>query len=227
MMHIVMFSPRPERQEMVQGPRKLIAAVRINSLGQPAHNPEIHGQDVKVLREAGPENRNHDCTGTENHRFDRRRVFSGETKGCGVLVVDLVDILVERTPVHRAVHPIMPSILQHKKDSNLNRHRRPGRERHAGVHAAGLGHWVEEPDLGEFDGEVGEEDEFCAGPLLGDGGDLLPLDLVFVEIGDAVDYDPGETAAEVDGFVHDEAEDSGGEDIVLHVGIPALRGVDC
>jgi hypothetical protein len=32
---------------------------------------------------------------------------------------------------------------------------------------------VEEPDLGELDGEVGEEDEFGAVPLFGCCGDFL------------------------------------------------------
>lgn len=72
---------------------------------------------------------------------------------------------------------------------------------------------------------MGEEDEFRASPLLGDGGDLLALQLVLVEVGDATDDDPGETAAEVDCFVHDETHDSSREDVVLHVGIPALRSV--
>jgi hypothetical protein len=61
--------------------------------------------------------------------------------------------------------------------------------------------------------------------LFCDSWDLLPLNLVFVKIGYAVDYDPGKTAAKVDRLVHDEAENTGREDIVLHVGIPALRGL--
>ena len=82
---------------------------------------------------------------------------------------------------------------------------------------------MEEPDLGQLDGEVGEEDEFRAVPLFGEGGDFLPLNLVLVEVGDAIDYYPRETAAEVDDFVHHEGHDSGGEDIVLHVRVPTLR----
>ena len=46
------------------------------------------------------------------------------------------------------------------------------------------------------------------------------LDLVFVEVLHPVDDDPGERPAEVDHLVHDKRHYTGGEDIVLHVGIP-------
>jgi len=69
-----------------------------------------------------------------------------------------------------------------------------------------------------------EEDELRACPLFSSGWDLLPLNLVFVEVGYGIDYNPGNAAAKIDGFVHDETEDSGREDIILHVGIPTLDG---
>ena len=46
------------------------------------------------------------------------------------------------------------------------------------------------------------------------------LNLVFVEVWDHADDDPGQTAAEVDGLVHDEAHDTGGEGIVADVCVP-------
>jgi hypothetical protein len=51
------------------------------------------------------------------------------------------------------------------------------------------------------------------------------LDLVFVEVGHAVDDDPGERAAEVDEFVHHEGHDAGCENVVLHVCVPGLEFV--
>lgn len=48
------------------------------------------------------------------------------------------------------------------------------------------------------------------------------LNLVFVEVGHAVDDYPGEGAAEVDHLVHDERHDARREDIVLHVCVPSL-----
>ena len=116
----------------------------------------------------------------------------------------------------------MPSILQNKENADMEEHCSPGGERDAGVHSTICSHWVEEPYLRELDGEVGQEDEFRAVPLLGGSGDLLPLNLVLVEVGDAIDDDPGNTAPEVDAFVHNEGHDSGGEDIVLHIRVPGL-----
>jgi hypothetical protein len=46
------------------------------------------------------------------------------------------------------------------------------------------------------------------------------LDLVAVEVWYPIDDDPRKGATKVDDLVHDEGHDTGGEDIVLHVGIP-------
>lgn len=46
------------------------------------------------------------------------------------------------------------------------------------------------------------------------------LDLVLVEERDGVDENPRERAAEVDGLVHDEGHDTGGQNIVVHVSVP-------
>lgn len=54
--------------------------------------------------------------------------------------------------------------------------------------------------------------------LLCEDADLL--NLVFVERLHPVDDDPGKRPAKVDDFVHDKRHYTGGEDIILHVGIP-------
>lgn len=46
------------------------------------------------------------------------------------------------------------------------------------------------------------------------------LNLVLVEIGNAVDNDPGKRAAKVDEFVHQKGHDTSGEHIVANVRIP-------
>lgn len=46
------------------------------------------------------------------------------------------------------------------------------------------------------------------------------LDLVLVEGGYGVNYDPGQTATKVDDLVHHEGHDAGGEGVILHVQIP-------
>lgn len=118
----------------------------------------------------------------------------------------------------------MPCILHHEEYSELKADFRPSWEWHTGLETNGLAHWVEEPDLGKLDGEVREEDQFCAHPLLPDGWDLRPLNLVLVEVWYAVDDDPRYAATEVDDLVHHEAHDSGCQDIVGHVSIPGLNG---
>lgn len=154
--NIMMLGTSPERKEMVQTPWEIVTAVRIDSLEETAGNPEIHGQDVEVLSAQSPDNRDDDGTGTENHGFDRGRVFGGESEGGRVLVVNLVDVLVEESPVEDSVHPVMPCILQDEEDRDLKSHGLPRRERDASIHATRLGHWVKEPDLREFDGEMTE-----------------------------------------------------------------------
>jgi hypothetical protein len=78
-------------------------------------------------------------------------------------VVQLVDVLVERTPVQSAVRPVVEHVLKHEEEGDLRRHDRKRREgdlvrRHAKVAADG----VEEVDQGELAGEVGEEDDLGA-----------------------------------------------------------------
>lgn len=69
---------------------------------------------------------------------------------------------------------------------------------------------------------MGEENKFRTCPLFGGGGDLCSLDLVFVEVWDLSDDDPGEGTTEVDAFVHYEGENARGEGVILHVCVPAL-----
>ena len=102
---------------------------------------------------------------------------------------------------------------------------------------------MEEPDLGQLDGEVAQQNEGRAFPLLFPGGDFLLcgcqysdqaktsadivtdiLDLVFVEGGYGIDDDPREGTSEVNQLVHDEAHDSGRKGVILHPEIPSLEG---
>lgn len=52
------------------------------------------------------------------------------------------------------------------------------------------------------------------------GATTYALDLVLTEIRDLVHQDKRKGAAEVNDFVEDEGHDAGGEDIVLHIGVP-------
>ena len=92
-------------------------------------------------------------------------------------MVNLMNVLVERTPMKRTMGPVMPGVLQHKEHSDLvsikclvlidsgsqRRHFTRGtiqhcekrRKRYAGRKADVLSHWVEEPDkVNEFLGAL-------------------------------------------------------------------------
>ena len=172
-MHVVVLGTGPERQEVVQRPGEFVAAVCVDGLEQAEHNPEVHGQEVQVAGDGTPENRRADGTETEHHDFDRRGVFSGQTEGRRVLVVDLVDVFIEEAVVHGAVDPVVPGILENEEDGNLEGHLIDTRERDGVAEAEELAHGVEEPDLRELDGEVGEEDEEGALPLFPSSRDLI------------------------------------------------------
>lgn len=88
-------------------------------------------------------------------------------------MVDLVDVLVERSPVESTVRPVVPGVLHDKEYGDLECHLGPRGERNAGVHAEIFTHGVEEPNLGELDGEVGKENHLGASPLLFSGGNFL------------------------------------------------------
>lgn len=170
---VVVVSTGPEREEVVERPGELVAGVRVDGLEDTKNDPDVHGQDVKVLGDGAPQNGAADRAETEDHDFNRRRVFCCHTERRGVLVVDLVDVLVQRAPVHCAVGPVVPGVLENEEDCDLVGHCENGRERSGSLETEVLRHGVEEPDLREFDGEVRNEDELCALPLLLCGRDLL------------------------------------------------------
>lgn len=105
------------------------------------------------------------------------------------------------------VEPVMPCVLEDEEDGNLHGHGLDRGEGNAEVHAEVRGNGVEEPDLGQFDGDVAEKHQASAFPLLLPGRDLLVLNLVFVEIGNAIEEHIGNTSTEVNNLVHHETHD--------------------
>lgn len=137
----------------------------------------------------------------------------------------LVDGLVEGTVVQSTVEPVVPSILHHEANSDLESHLPHRRERHAVVHAEVGSDGVEEPDLREFGGEVADENNGGTVPLLLNGGNLLLLDSELLEVGDEIHQHEGNAAAEVDKFVENKTHDTGREGVVLHPKVPSLNRV--
>jgi len=163
----------PDGEEVVERPGELITGVRVDGLEHTQRDPDVHGEDVEVLGDGAPQDGATDCAETEDHDFDWRRVLCCEAKGCRVLVVDLVNVLVQRAPVHGAVHPVVPGVLEDEEDRDLVCHGEERGEGNGGFKAGVLCHRVEEPNLRKLDGEVGDEDEFGALPLFFCGGHLL------------------------------------------------------
>lgn len=128
---------------------------------------------MQVAGDGTPEDGRADGWNSEKHDLDRRGVLGRETERCGILVVNFVDILVERTPVEGAVQPIVSKVFHYEEERNLHGHCEEGREWNTCFHTEVMCHWVEKPAsyqccglwilesrdtpyLRDFDREVGE-----------------------------------------------------------------------
>lgn len=143
--NIVVVCASPEWQEVVQAPWELVTAVSINSLEQAQDNPDVHGQDVKLAGESTPHNGAANGSESEKHDLNWRSVFCGQAEGSRVLMVDLVDAFIERTPVKSAVREVVPCVFHNEEDCELVCHSPEGRERSRGSETEVLSHGVEEP----------------------------------------------------------------------------------
>lgn len=170
---IVVVGTGPEWEELAQAPGEVVAAVGVDSLEEAEEDPGVHRQEVEVVGEGDPNNRAADNTETEKHHLDRGGVLSGETEGGAVGVVHLVDGPVEGSVVQRAVEPVVPGVLHDEKDADLHGHLPEGRKGNAILKTKVDSDGMEEPDLGELDGAVLEEDEGGAFPLFSGGGNFL------------------------------------------------------
>ena len=77
--------------------------MRINSLEEAKGDPDVDREDVQVVPEHRVEDRPKNRARAEDEHLSGVRVLRSETERCGVLVVDLVDVLVERAPVESLV----------------------------------------------------------------------------------------------------------------------------
>ena len=192
----------------------------VDGLEEAADDPDVHCQNVQIFGDGGVNDWNADGAESEDHCFNRRGVLGCQTEGSTVLVVQLVNLLVERGRVQGSVEPVMPGIFKNKKEGDLVDHLPPGWERYRSGESAVLGHGVEQPDLRQFHRKMRKQDEAGASPLFSQRWHFLSLDLIFGEEGDVVGDHPWYTPPEVNKLVHGERHDAGGEDIVLHVRVP-------
>jgi len=200
---IVVIGTGPKGEEVMQAPGKFVPGVSIDGLEQAPDDPQVHCQDMEIFGEAAEDDRDTDSTEGEDHGLDRRSVFSSKAERRAVLMVQLVNHFVQARCVKQSVKPIMPCVFEDKEQSDLPCHLGPMRERNGCRQAEVLSHRMEEPDLREFDGEVGEEDKFRACPLFGKGRHFLTLDLVLAEVRDFVHDHERQAAAKIDHLMHD------------------------
>lgn len=125
---VMVISTSPEGDKVASRPREVVARVTINGLEETAGDPEEHGKHMKLpitramkvvsfneMVDEGTTN----GTKTENRSFQRMGVFSSNTKGSSIFVMNLVNGLVKRRPVHESVYTVMEGIFKDKEDGNL------------------------------------------------------------------------------------------------------------
>lgn len=93
--------------------------MRIDGLEQSAHDPDVHCQNMQVAGDGTPQQRSAHSAKTQDHNLNGRSVFGCQPERSRVLVVYLVDVLVERTPMKHTMRPVVPGVLQHKEHSDL------------------------------------------------------------------------------------------------------------
>lgn len=218
--NIVVVSSGPKWEEVVKRPWELVSGVSIDGLEEAEDDPDVHGYDVKVPSGSNPKDWDTDGSETKGHDLNWGGKLSGNTEWGGVLVMELVDTTVERSPVESAVEPVMPGILEDEEDGDLVSDSLPGWERSRGSDSEVLSQWVEHPDLWQFDSEVLEEDKSSASELLLKSVWMTLLNLVLLEVGDVVNNHPWDASTKIDDLVHHERHDTCSEDIILHVLVP-------
>jgi hypothetical protein len=72
-----------------------VSGMGINGLEKAEGNPDVDGDYVQVLLDPAVEQWSENCPRSKDHDFERMCVLGGETKGCGILVVELVNMFVK------------------------------------------------------------------------------------------------------------------------------------
>lgn len=75
----------------------------VNGLEKTKDDPAVDSHNVKIATESAVEDGTSKGTGSEDEDFSGMSVLSSETEWRRVLVVNLVDVLVQGTPVKRTV----------------------------------------------------------------------------------------------------------------------------
>lgn len=75
--------------------RLTISGMGINGLEKTEGDPDVDGDYVQVWLDPAVEQWSENCPRSKDHDFERMCVLGGETEGCGILVVELVNMFVK------------------------------------------------------------------------------------------------------------------------------------
>ncbi len=112
---VVVVSAGPEGEPVLEGPGEVVAGVGVDGLEEAEGDPDVDGEDVEVLGDVAVEEGTADGARAEDEDLERVGVLCCETEGGGVLVVDLVDVLVERTEMEGLVGEVVKKSSKTKK----------------------------------------------------------------------------------------------------------------
>lgn len=114
---VMVVCARPEGNDLVQAPREVVARMRIHRLEQPQNDPDVHSDNVQVASaQHAVRERSADRTESKDKDLEWVRVLGGETEGSAIVVVQLVDLLVKRSPVQCTVGPVCRMTIEPVKD---------------------------------------------------------------------------------------------------------------
>lgn len=130
----------PEGEEVSKRPREVVARMSVDCLPKTKSDPNVDGEDVKVIPEYSVQEWSRDRSLREDQNFKRMGIFGGlydikrrtqemkkmrvthDTNRSRELVVELVNVLVQRTIVQSPVSPVMESVFKDEEEGDLSSH---------------------------------------------------------------------------------------------------------
>lgn len=140
MVEIVVVGTGPEGEEVSKRPREVVARMSVDCLPKTKSDPNVDGEDVKVIPEYSVQEWSRDRSLREDQNFKRMGIFGGlydikrrtqemkkmrvthDTNRSRELVVELVNVLVQRTIVQSPVSPVMESVFKDEEEGDLSSH---------------------------------------------------------------------------------------------------------
>lgn len=122
MVEVVVVSTSPEGDKVSKRPREVVARMSVDCLPKTKSDPNVDGEDVKVIPEYSVQEWSRDRSLRKDQNFKRMGIFGGDTNRSRELVVKLVNVLVQWTKVQSPVSPVVESVLKDKEEGDLRSH---------------------------------------------------------------------------------------------------------